>query len=48
MAQATTRNEPLIDFAADTAKAANLLLQISGSTLRVINRIQSGVAAATD
>jgi len=47
MAQATTRNEPLIDFAADTAKAANLLLQISGSTLRVINRIQTGVPAAT-
>ena len=47
MAQATTRNEPLIDFAADTAKAANLLLQISGTTLRVINRIQTAAASAT-
>jgi len=47
MATATTRDEPLLDFAADTAKAANLLLQISGTTLRVVNRIQTGVAAAT-
>jgi hypothetical protein len=47
MAQATSRNEPLLDFAANIAKSANMLLQISGNDLRVINRIQSGAASAT-
>lgn len=40
MAFANSRNEPLIDFAASIAKTANMMLQIDGSTMRVINRHQ--------
>lgn len=44
MADLSTKDEQLLDFATDIAKAANLLLQIdestSPTTLRVINRIQ--------
>lgn len=44
MAELSTKDEQLLDFATDIAKAANLLLQIdestSTATLRVINRIQ--------
>ena len=44
MAELSTKDEQLLDFATDIAKAANLLLQIdestSPTTLRVINRIQ--------
>jgi len=44
MAELSTKDEQLLDFATDIAKAANLLLQIdestSPATLRVINRIQ--------
>jgi hypothetical protein len=47
MAQASSRSEPLLDFATDVAKAANMLLQIDGSTLRVINRIQTGAVYQT-
>ena len=47
MPQATTRDEPLLDFAANIAESANMLLQITGSTLRVINRIQTGAASST-
>ena len=44
MAELSTKDEQLLDFATDIAKAANLVLQIdestSPTTLRVINRIQ--------
>ncbi len=41
MPSANSRNEPLLDFAADIAKSANMLLQIDGSYLKVINKIQN-------
>ena len=47
MPSANSRNEPLLDFAADIAKAANMLLQINGSVLRVINKIQIANPIAT-
>lgn len=47
MGTATTRDEPLLDFAAEIAKGANMLLQIDNGDLRVVNRIQTGAAVAT-
>jgi len=47
MAIASSRNEPLLDFAADVAKSANMLLQIDGTDLRLINRIQTGSSVET-
>ena len=47
MAIASSQNEPLLDFAADVAKSANMLLQIDGSDLRLINRIQTGSSVET-
>ncbi|MAH80893.1 MAG: hypothetical protein CMP39_04360 [Rickettsiales bacterium] len=47
MPSANSRNEPLIDFAADIAKSANMLLQVDGSYLRVINKIQTTSAIET-
>lgn len=47
MAKATSRDQPLLDFATEIAQAANMLLQIDGNKLRVINRIQTGAAFAT-
>lgn len=47
MAIPNSRDEPLLDFAAEIAKSANMLLQIDGLTLRVINRIQTDSAVQT-
>ena len=47
MGTAITRDEPLLDFAAEIAKGANMLLQIDNGDLRVVNRIQTGAAVAT-
>jgi len=51
MAELSTKDEQLLDFATDIAKAANLLIQIdestSPSTLRIINRIQAKAYSQT-
>jgi len=40
MAVPSTRDEPLLDYAAEIAKASNHLIYIDGTTLKVVDRIQ--------
>ena len=41
MPSANSKNEPLLDFAADIAKAANMFIQIKDGKFSVINKIQT-------